>query len=123
MARAAPCDIFEVRPQFSPTKSPCFSYETRLLRNRGPSDRNHQMAAVIRQGLRPQGCRALPDFLISFPVMAPVFPCYAAENSLLRVSREFSPKPLLQRGLFRRLRRRSAPILRYSLLFSLLAGI
>ena len=48
-------------------------------------------------GIRPPGClqRALPDFLISFPVMAPVFPCYASENSLLRVRREFSSKPLL----------------------------
>jgi hypothetical protein len=35
--------------------------------------------------------------LIIFPVMAPVFPCYASENSLLRVRREFASKPLLQR--------------------------
>src|SRR3981081_471130 len=41
-------------------------------------------------GITAPGCRALPDFLISFPVMAPVFPCYAAENSLLTVSREFA---------------------------------
>src|SRR3984893_9061418 len=66
--------------------------------------------------------RAYPDALIIFPVMAPVFPCYASENSLLRVRREFASKPLLQRGLFRQRRRRSAPILQNSLLFSLLAG-
>src|SRR5205085_3519634 len=33
---------------------------------------------------------------------------------------EFASKPLLQRGFFRRMRRRSAPISRNSLLFSLL---
>src|ERR1700730_9261308 len=54
--------------------------------------------------------------------MAPVIPCYASENSLLRSRREFGSKPLLQRRLFGRLRRRSAPILQNSLLFSLLAG-
>src|ERR1700730_1190551 len=54
--------------------------------------------------------------------MAPVFPCYASENSLLRSRREFASKPLLQRRVFRRRRRRSAPILQKSLLFSLLAG-
>src|ERR1700730_2325937 len=54
--------------------------------------------------------------------MAPVIPCYASENSLLRSRREFASKPLLQRRVFRRRRRRSAPILQNSLLFSLLAG-
>jgi hypothetical protein len=48
--------------------------------------------------------------------MAPVFPCYASENSLLRSRREFASKPLLQRRVFRRRRRRSAPILQNSLL-------
>src|ERR1700693_502465 len=57
-----------------------------------------------------------------FPVMAPVFPCYASENSLLRARRELASKPLLQRCVFRRRSRRSAPILQNSLLFSLLAG-
>src|ERR1700680_2984311 len=54
--------------------------------------------------------------------MAPVIPCYASENSLLRSRREFASNPLLQRRVFRRRRRRSAPILQNSLLFSLLAG-
>src|ERR1700737_693724 len=54
--------------------------------------------------------------------MAPVIPCYASENSLLRSRREFASKPFLQRRVFRRRRRRSAPILQNSLLFSLLAG-
>src|ERR1700680_2189944 len=54
--------------------------------------------------------------------MAPVIPCYASENSLLRSRREFASEPLLQRRVFRRRRRRSAPILQNSLLFSLLAG-
>src|ERR1700732_4233058 len=54
--------------------------------------------------------------------MAPVIPCFASENSLLRSRREFASKPLLQRRVFRRRRRRSAPILQNSLLFSLLAG-
>src|ERR1700730_3641326 len=40
--------------------------------------------------------------------MAPVIPCYASENSLLRSRREFASKPLLQRRVFRRRRRRSA---------------
>src|ERR1700730_7691277 len=54
--------------------------------------------------------------------MAPVIPCYASENSLLRSRREFASKPLLQRRVFQRRRPRSAPILQNSLLFSLLAG-
>src|SRR6266498_2632836 len=34
--------------------------------------------------------------LIIFPVMSPVFPCYASENSLLRARREFASKPVLR---------------------------